>query len=74
MLRFDWDERKNKSNRIKHGVWFEEAQSAFGDPHLRLFSDPRSFGGRGTVHSPRCEFSGKKAGRGSLLLGKRFRG
>jgi len=20
MLRFDWDERKNKSNRIKHGV------------------------------------------------------
>jgi uncharacterized protein len=40
MLRFDWDERKNKSNRAKHGVWFEEAQSAFDDPHARVFYDP----------------------------------
>ncbi|MCX6107880.1 MAG: BrnT family toxin [Proteobacteria bacterium] len=23
---FAWDEVKNKSNRKKHGVWFEEAQ------------------------------------------------
>ena len=40
MLRFDWDERKNKSNRNKHGVWFEEAQSVFSDPYGRLFYDP----------------------------------
>jgi uncharacterized DUF497 family protein len=40
MLRFDWDEQKNKSNRTKHGIWFEEAQTVFGDPHGRLFSDP----------------------------------
>jgi uncharacterized protein len=40
MLRFDWEERKNKSNRIKHGIWFEEAQSVFSDPHGRLFYDP----------------------------------
>jgi uncharacterized DUF497 family protein len=40
MLRFDWDERKNKANRTKHGVWFEEAQSVFSDPHLRVFQDP----------------------------------
>jgi uncharacterized DUF497 family protein len=40
MLRFDWDERKNKSNRTKHGVWFEEAQSVFDDPRGRLFFDP----------------------------------
>jgi len=40
MLRFDWDERKNKSNRIKHGIWFEEAQSVFNDLHGRLFNDP----------------------------------
>jgi len=26
MLWFDWDERKNKANRAKHGVWFEEAR------------------------------------------------
>ncbi|MGC1417705.1 MAG: BrnT family toxin [Candidatus Acidiferrum sp.] len=40
MLRFDWDERKNQSNRVKHGVWFEEAESVFSDPHARLFDDP----------------------------------
>ena len=40
MLRFEWDERKNKSNRAKHQVWFEEAQSAFDDPHARFFADP----------------------------------
>jgi hypothetical protein len=40
MLRFEWDERKNRSNRTKHGVWFEEAQSAFRDPNSRLFHDP----------------------------------
>jgi len=40
MLRFEWDERKNRSNRAKHGVWFEEAQSAFCDPNARLFHDP----------------------------------
>jgi len=40
MLRFEWEERKNRSNRTKHGVWFEEAQSAFRDPKARLFYDP----------------------------------
>jgi uncharacterized DUF497 family protein len=40
MLRFDWDERKNKANRAKHGIWFEEAQSVFSDPQSRVFQDP----------------------------------
>jgi uncharacterized DUF497 family protein len=40
MLRFDWDESKNRANRKKHGIWFEEALSAFTDPHALLFSDP----------------------------------
>ena len=40
MLRFEWDERKNRGNRTKHGVWAEEAQSAFRDPNARLFHDP----------------------------------
>jgi uncharacterized DUF497 family protein len=40
MLRFAWDESKNRSNRAKHGVWFEEAQSAFDDPNARVFHDP----------------------------------
>jgi uncharacterized protein len=40
VFRFEWDERKNRGNRIKHGVWFEEAQSPFRDPNARLFHDP----------------------------------
>lgn len=40
MLRFDWDEQKNKRNRTKHGIWFEEARSIFSDPHGRFFYDP----------------------------------
>lgn len=38
-LRFEWDETKNRRNRQKHGIWFEEAQSVFDDPHARLFFD-----------------------------------
>jgi len=39
-IRFRWDERKNLSNRRKHGVSFEEAQSAFYDPLARIKEDP----------------------------------
>jgi uncharacterized DUF497 family protein len=40
MLRFEWDERKNRSNRTKHGVWFEEAETVFDDPNAHIFADP----------------------------------
>lgn len=40
MLRFEWDETKNKQNRSKHGIWFEEAKSVFDDFHGRVFHDP----------------------------------
>jgi uncharacterized DUF497 family protein len=34
-MRFEWDERKNRANRRKHGVSFETAQLVFDDPlHL----------------------------------------
>jgi uncharacterized DUF497 family protein len=42
MIQFDWDENKNKENRKKHGIWFEEAQSAFDDSHGRLFLDSKN--------------------------------
>ena len=29
---FEWDENKNQSNRLKHGVRFESALEAFDDP------------------------------------------
>ena len=40
MIRFDWDERKNKSNQKKHGVSFEEAQGVFFDDDALVFDDP----------------------------------
>ncbi len=39
MLRFEWDEQKNRANRAKHKVWFEEAQTVFEDPRGRVFYD-----------------------------------
>lgn len=39
MIKFEWDETKNKANRFKHGIWFEEAQSVFDDLGGRLFVD-----------------------------------
>ncbi len=32
--RFEWDENKNRSNRIKHGVSFETAKRVFEDPNV----------------------------------------
>jgi hypothetical protein len=33
------DEKKNRSNRRKHGMWFEEAQNVFDDPRGRVVVD-----------------------------------
>jgi len=40
-LRFEWDPQKAARNIAKHGVPFEEAATAFGDPLGRIESDPR---------------------------------
>jgi hypothetical protein len=39
-LRFVWDKNKNRMNRRKHGVAFEEAQTAFYDGNAREYADP----------------------------------
>ncbi len=39
-LRFVWYERKNLANQRKHGVSFEEAQSAFHDENAKVYFDP----------------------------------
>ena len=39
-LRFSWDPRKAAANLRKHGVSFEEASTAFGDPLSITVSDP----------------------------------
>ncbi len=33
MALFEWDENKNKSNKEKHGISFEDASKIFDDPH-----------------------------------------
>jgi len=39
-LRFEWDPRKNAANKRKHGVSFEEAETAFYDDRALLADDP----------------------------------
>ncbi|MBV9569916.1 MAG: BrnT family toxin [Alphaproteobacteria bacterium] len=36
---FDWDEEKNRANQAKHGVSFELALQAFGDPARLIAED-----------------------------------
>jgi uncharacterized DUF497 family protein len=37
---FAWDRRKARSNLVKHGVSFQEAQTVFVDENARLIDDP----------------------------------
>ncbi len=37
--RFEWDEQKAKTNRIKHRVSFQEARTVFDDPLFITFVD-----------------------------------
>lgn len=36
---FEWDEKKNKENQLKHGLSFNKAQHAFLDPHRVIAND-----------------------------------
>ncbi|CAN5331293.1 BrnT family toxin [soil metagenome] len=38
-MEFEWDPAKAASNRKKHGVSFEEAETVFGDPLALIFDD-----------------------------------
>ncbi len=39
-LLFDWDPKKEETNRLKHGVSFDEAATVFLDPHALSGPDP----------------------------------
>ena len=39
-LAFEWDDNKDKKNRKKHGVSFEEASTVFADPLALTIPDP----------------------------------
>lgn len=40
-MKFEWDEQKNQTNIIKHGISFQEAQEVFKDPKLLTYVDDR---------------------------------
>jgi hypothetical protein len=39
MIRFEWDEGKDRENQLKHGVSFTRAQFAFADPKRVIAED-----------------------------------
>ena len=39
-ISFEWDERKNRENKRRHGVSFEEAQTVFLDERSIRYFDP----------------------------------
>mgnify|MGYP001067783934 CR=1 FL=1 len=39
-MKIEWDARKAESNRIKHGVSFEEAATVFREPLAATGADP----------------------------------
>lgn len=38
-MKFEWDSEKNRRNRAKHGVSFEEAATVFGDAFALSWED-----------------------------------
>lgn len=68
-FQFEWDPAKAASNRAKHGVPFEEAQTVFFNPLAVIFED--------AIHSadePREIIIGHSARQRVLLVGFTERG
>jgi uncharacterized DUF497 family protein len=42
VLRYEWNQRKNRQNFQKHSLWFEEAQTVWADIRALDFFDPDS--------------------------------
>lgn len=42
-LQFEWDEEKNRVNRTKHGIRFEEAREIFAGPVLTAPDDRQDY-------------------------------
>ncbi len=39
-VHFVWDKRKDLANRRKHGISFDEAETAFHDENAKVYFDP----------------------------------
>ncbi len=40
IIKFEWDENKNETNKKKHKISFEEAQTVFYDEEALVIDDP----------------------------------
>jgi uncharacterized protein len=69
MLAFEWDGRKNRRNRTRHGIWFEEAKTAFEDPRAILVADPDHSEHEERISTFGNEFFRQSTGRRSLFKG-----
>jgi hypothetical protein len=49
-LQFIWDEKKNQANRRKHGVTFEEAQTALFDERAKVAKSPNICAYHATIY------------------------
>jgi uncharacterized DUF497 family protein len=65
---FEWDEAKDRLNRIKHGVSFTEAQDAFFDPRRFIAEDLEHSG------TERRYFCFGRAGGGVMTVRFTWRG
>jgi uncharacterized DUF497 family protein len=43
-MEFEWDENKNISNTIKHGINFGQAKQVFNDPYKIVFESEQESG------------------------------
>jgi uncharacterized DUF497 family protein len=63
MITFEWDENKEASNRKKHGVSFQEAQTVFYDDFAVQFFDEEH-----SSHEQRFLMLGMSTGARLLLV------
>ena len=62
-LEFEWDPLKAATNRQKHGVEFQEAITAFADPHSITIPDPEH-----SIEEARFVLIGRSAIRRLLVV------
>lgn len=44
LMKFEWDDDKNRSNIEKHGISFEMAKSIFETEHISTIDDRKDYG------------------------------
>jgi hypothetical protein len=66
---FEWDPRKDFTNRQKHGVGFEEASTVFDDPLSVTIPDPDH-----SIHEDRFVIVGASSDHGLLVVVHTMRG